>query len=143
MTSKLRTYEVRINNFFENQDLVSNHIGRTPSQAKYRFWQQHFDSTEYKELLNAFRVRVIGDVKPGHFFGDKEMFDRICERRAIPLAFQGMKISVSGQMGIIVGGNCHSNIDVMFDGYVIHNCHPHWETVYYDNEGNEVYNFKK
>ena len=52
----------------------------------------------------------------------------------IKFAYQGMKIEVCGQVGIIVGSTSGLNLQVAYysDPWTSYNCHPYYETVYYD-----------
>jgi hypothetical protein len=55
-----------------------------------------------------------------------------------------MRIQVVDRMGTIVGGNSSMNLNVVFDGqWFTRNCHPWYETVYYDNYGNIVADYRK
>ncbi|AIQ24379.1 MULTISPECIES: hypothetical protein [unclassified Paenibacillus] len=45
-----------------------------------------------------------GGFKVSELFTNPATFREICERRAIDFAYQGMKIEVDGQCGVIVGG---------------------------------------
>lgn len=78
-------------------------------------------------------------------FGDKKQFDRMCDLRGITFAYQGMKMEVCGKSGIIVGSNSSLNLQVAFDNepWETANCHPHYETIYYDKDGNVVANYCK
>jgi hypothetical protein len=68
----------------------------------------------------------------------------MADMRGIKFAYQGMKVSVCGQMGTIVGSNQSLNLDVVFDGqYHRNNCHPWHETVYFDRKGNVVADYRK
>jgi hypothetical protein len=57
-----------------------------------------------------------------------------------------MEVDVSGKRGVIVGGNSSLNLQVLFDfekqPYTA-NCHPWYETVYYDNNGNIVADYRE
>ena len=67
-------------------------------------------------------------------------FRRMADYRGIPFARIGMRVSVGGEAGTIVGHNSSSNLNVLFDadsrysGEVL-NCHPHSKVVYYDSDG--------
>jgi len=139
--AKIRTYECRIENYFEGFDLVSTHIASSSSQARYRFWQHHCDSlAPYEKCLSHIKSKSLGEVKPEHFFEDADMFARICEKRGIPALRLGMVVDVAGKLGYVVGGNCHCNLNVLM-GASVCNVHPTWETTYYDGD-TIVYDFK-
>ncbi len=72
----------------------------------------------------------------------EEKFQDQAQRRGIEFAKIGMRVSVNGKMGTIKSMNNHLNLDVVFDGQKHKsNCHPHWMTKYYDNEGNIIKEF--
>ena len=55
-----------------------------------------------------------------------------------------MRISVNGKLGTIVGGNDGLNLDVVMDGnWHTSNCHPWWETIYYDNNKNVLADYRE
>ena len=54
----------------------------------------------------------------------------------------GMKISVGGTMGIIIGANSSSNLDVNFGNGQKSNCHPWSDTIYYDEDGTIIKSYK-
>ena len=142
---KLKTYECRIDNFFEDgSPLISNHVALNPSKARYLFWYIHQDGIgSYAKCFSHIKSKSLGIMEPSHMFGDYDKFKRICEHRNLPFAFQGMKIDVSGKKGWIVGGNSSMNLDVLFEGETfVSNCHPTWETTYYDSKMNVVAEFK-
>ena len=73
----------------------------------------------------------------------QKSIDSVCEYRAIPHVKKGMKCSVEGRLGQIVGGNTSANFNVKFDDNGdIRNCHPYWKfqiytetgLIYYDKE---------
>ncbi len=140
--NELKTYECRIDDFFEGQPLISTHIALTPAKAKYDFWKDNQDMLKpFKNCLNAIKYRLIGKFKPSDIFGDIENFQRVCESRNLKFVYQGMIIDVSGKKGWITGGNCHNNFDVLFEGITfVVNCHP---TTYYDKDMNIIKDFKK
>lgn len=55
----------------------------------------------------------------------------------------GMMVEVDGDLGTIKGMNDSANLDVVFVnqlkwGKGTHNCHPTWQTRYFDAEGNVI-----
>ena len=57
----------------------------------------------------------------------------------LPFLKRGMRVEVNGRMGVVTSGNGSGNIDVRFDGERLSvNCHPHWRTRYFDEEGNVI-----
>ncbi len=72
-------------------------------------------------------------------------FMQMAKYRGIEFAYCGMAIKVGDFMGVIVGHNESSNLDVLatsgkYEGQVL-NCHPHSETTYYDSKGDIVKSF--
>ena len=56
----------------------------------------------------------------------------------------GMKVEVCGKMGTIRGMNSSTNLDVVFEGKRYRsNCHPFWETRYFDKKGNVIKDYRK
>lgn len=144
--SKLKTYECRIEGYFkDSSDLISNHIAQSHSAARYAYWQAHQEClSPYSACLRVIKVRSLGAIHASQFFGNKEDFMKMCEQREIPFAYQGMSVDVAGKIGVIVGSNSSMNLDVLFEGYSdVSNCHPTWETTYYDDKMNVVKDFKQ
>lgn len=143
--TKPKSYECWIDNFHDGMPLISTHVATTPAKAKYEFYLEHRDVLlPYKECFRFIKQRCLGKVHPIHFFTkDIEGFTRMCARRQISFAYLGMGIVVDGRRGWIVGHNPSLNLDVMFDDGRIHNCHPHWKTTYYDNNGNVMKSFSE
>lgn len=142
----LKTYEVRIDEWFKDGTAFSsNHIARTPSGARYAFQQAHSEVLPpFNQCFAAIKVRLIGTVRPEQFFGPAEDFKRMCELRGIPFAYQGMVVDVAGKRGWLVGSNYSQNMNVLFEGedHVL-NCHPRWETTFYDDKMNVIADFKE
>lgn len=139
----MKSYECRIDNYFDGFPLISNHIAKSPAAARYKFWMEHSDFlTPYKDCFPYIKSKSLGKINPSHYFGDINKFQSTAKYRRIEKAYQGMKIEVCGTTGIIVGANHSGNLDVLFPDYSIQNCHPHYKTVYFDNDGNIVYDFK-
>ncbi|MCL5117030.1 MAG: hypothetical protein M1272_07770 [Firmicutes bacterium] len=64
------------------------------------------------------------------------------EKRGLPFLKRGMRVMVNGRMGHVTSGY-GLNIMVRFDGLKFsQNCHPEWRTVYYDEEGTVVADFR-
>lgn len=118
-------------------------IGRSRSAARYAYfvyldWYDKY----YPSFANHCRVKKIGPAKLSSYFGDYRRFVEMKEARQISFAFQGMDIEVCGSHGIIVGSNASQNLDVLF-GNAVHNCHPWFETVYYDQKGRIVADYRE
>lgn len=80
--------------------------------------------------------------KAGQFVADMKR----C--RGIDFARIGMQVEVDGNMGTIVGMNRSANLDVRFVnelkyGKGVQNCHPTWETRYFDAAGNVIADYRQ
>lgn len=67
--------------------------------------------------------------------------EAVRQSRRMPWLKTGMIVEVAGRRGKIVGGNSHCNLNVRYDGESRrrkHNCHPTWQTIYYDDQGNII-----
>jgi hypothetical protein len=140
------TYECCIENYFDDGSaLIGNHAAENPSKARYAFWKQKSEClNSYSECFRYIKVRSLGRIKPEHFYNDNYDFERMSAHRGIEFAHRGMRIDVDGKKGYITGGNSSMNLDVLFDAHACpQNCHPNYETTYYDNSGNVIKCFKK
>ena len=68
--------------------------------------------------------------------------------RGIDFARLGMQVEVAGDIGTIVGMNSSANLDVVFSnqqkyGKGKSNCHPNWETRYFDENGVVIADYRK
>lgn len=126
---------------------VQRYIAETPGKAKsqhYQYLQDGLWEDDFFTVVKNMKCKKIGIASINYFFGDYKQFERIKKLRGIEFAFQGMKISVSGKLGTIVGGNDSLNLNVVMDGnWYTSNCHPWWETIYYDNKGNVVADYRE
>lgn len=141
----IKTYECRIDDFFEpGVPLVENHAATTPAKARYEFWHSNRDFiVDYKDCFKFIKSKSLGPLRPEQFFGEIDTFNKMCKNRNIEFAYQGMIVDVAGKKGWIVGSNSHMNLDVLFEGSThISNCHPTWETTYYDKQMNVIKDFK-
>ena len=145
MNKTLKSFESRIDNYFDGSPLVSNHIATSHSQARYRFWREHSEVLrDYKHCMSFIKAKSLGAINKKHFFKDVDKFNRVCEKRGIPFAKQGMSIDIDGLKGFIVGADDSMNLEVMIeDAMYIAHCHPTWETTYYDDSGNVIASYKK
>lgn len=60
----------------------------------------------------------------------------------------GMQVEVAGDMGTIVGMNSGANLDVVFANRLKYgkgpsNCHPWWETRYFDVDGTVIKDYRR
>lgn len=124
-----------------------SYIAETPSKAKsyhYQYLQDGLWEDDFFTVVKSMKCRKIGKASINCLFGDYQKFQDIIKARGIEFAHQGMKIQVCGKMGTIVGGNNSMNLDVVFDGeWWKDNCHPWYETVYFDNAGNILADYRE
>jgi len=67
--------------------------------------------------------------------------------RGIEFAQIGMQVEVAGERGTIEGMNSSGNLDVVFAnrlkyGKAKRNCHPTWETRYFDVNGGVIADYR-
>jgi hypothetical protein len=133
-------YEIWIHDgSYEGWYRKHNVIASTPSKAKYDYYleiQDCWPDLSFRNFVKKVRYRKVGIFNVSCLFGNYESFERMCQHRNLPFAYQGMRIEVAGKMGTIVGSNRSMNLDVVLDGECIAgNCHPAWETKYFDRNG--------
>ncbi|MFR9694771.1 hypothetical protein ACL02V_29100 [Bacillus mobilis] len=131
-----------------DEEFKHTELAETPGKAKYQFYKYLQDGiweTDFNTFLKYVRCRKVRRADITCMFGDKKQFERMCELRKIEFAYQGMKIEVCGQVGIIVGSTSGLNLQVAYysDPWTSYNCHPYYETVYYDKKGNVVADYRK
>jgi hypothetical protein len=145
-TFELGLYEDRVDKELKfKPEHTENYIAETAGKAKYQFFKYLSDIYDWSfgDFLKWCYCKKVGIADIHHMFGDSETFERMKQYRDIPYAYQGMKIEVCGKPGTIVGANSSANLDVVFDGqWHENNCHPHYETVYFDRRGNIVADFR-
>lgn len=78
----------------------------------------------------------------------EQFIEDMTRLRGIDFARIGMQIEVSGDMGTIKGLNSSANLDVVFAnqakyGKHAHNCHPTWETRYFNERGEVIADYRK
>lgn len=143
---KLFSFECKIK-YSADYIVCDSVIAETASKARYKFYLSLDAGEPYSEYFRYISVRkefeVDSDYRPPVSQYDQEKFDRIIESRGIEFARIGMKISVAGDLGTIVGANSSCNLDVDFGNGHKSNCHPHWETIYYDNDGSVIKSYVK
>lgn len=78
-----------------------------------------------------------------------EQFQADMERcRGMGWVQLGMMVEVDGHLGTIRGMNSSANLDVEFVnqlkwGKGTHNCHPTWETRYFDADGKVIKDYRR
>lgn len=121
-------------------------LAPTPGKAKYEYYQdvkEGWSDLAFKDFLKKVHCRKVGEANHECMFTDKANFERMCEHRLIPFAYQGMRVEVAGKMGTIIG-NYGMNLLVAMDGiWRGSNCHPWWETRYFDKEGIVIKDYRE
>lgn len=137
-----KTFACTIENYF-GSDVTEIIVAKKASQARYSFYLKMDLDVSYKQIFRYIKVKTIGRTKVSDFFTDEEQFKGVCEKRGIQFCYQGMIIDVDGKKGIIVGANNHCNLEVVMEGSIYaQNCHPYWQTTYYDKDMNVIKDFK-
>ena len=67
-------------------------------------------------------------------------FDYVKKAYNLPFLKKGLRVKFDGKMGTVTHADCH--VRVRFDGQK-HSvrCHPTWEIIYYDEQGNILADF--
>ncbi len=143
--NKKFVFECRITEYTET---IKEIVAESSSKARYKFYQSLDADELYSEYFKYIKVRKIGICSEGYLprISEEELekFNNVIERRGIEFAKIGMKISVGGKFGVVIGANSSMNLDVDFSGDgVKSNCHPTWETIYYDRNNDIIKNFCK
>lgn len=144
----MNTYQVWVQKHsWDDEWCVQEVQAETPGKAKYSYWHYLQDGLweePFGDVVKHLRCKLVGKFKVSDLFGNTEQFARVIESRGIQFAYMGMRIEVDGQMGTIVGSNHSGNIDVCFDGkWYEENCHPWWETRYFDRKGNVIKDYRE
>lgn len=131
---RLRAFACRLS--FSDRETVIN--ARTSGSAKSRFWRRLDCDFKYTDI----RCRCLGGpvTTPD--------IERTAKYRGVDFVRAGMAVIVDGVSGVIVGQNCSSNWDVLFDegtkwGGQVLNCHPRWEIAYLADDGSILCDFRK
>jgi len=115
---------------------------RGKAKSSYRSFYLDVDADcEFCDI----RSKLVGPIESTEIVDPD--FQRTAEYRGVPFARLGMRITVAGDPGRIVGKNSSANFDVMFDGGphsgLVLNCHPNWQTRYFDARGELLADFVK
>ena len=141
---KLFSFECSIK--YSSGTISENIIAESASKARYKFYQSLDAGEPYSEYFRYIKSKkgheVNADYIPEISEYEQEKFNRVITYRGIEFAKIGMKISVSGTMGIIIGANNSSNLDVNFGNGQKSNCHPWYETIYYADDGTIIKSYK-
>lgn len=137
---QLFTFEVRTYDIWDDKEYPKKIIAATAGKAKYEYWQLMSDCWDipFGKLLPLLRVRKLGPASPSAHFMDRENFDRMKVNRGIEFTYMGMRVEVNGKAGTITGYHGF-NLMVLMDGDTRPgNCHPWWETKFFDKQGNVI-----
>jgi hypothetical protein len=73
--------------------------------------------------------------------------DSVKKWRNMPWLKHGMAVEVNGKMGKVTGANSSNNINVKFNAPEHQryngNCHPWWETRYFDKDGKGIADYRE
>ncbi|OMF37451.1 hypothetical protein BK133_05185 [Paenibacillus sp. FSL H8-0548] len=142
----MNTYEISFPDFFRNNPDYSKTVsGKTAGAAKYTCYLEFSDAYDmtFFQFLKFIKCRKVGGFKASDLFGNSDLFEDMKNNRNLEFASMGMRVEVAGDMGTIVGSHGF-NLLVCFDGkWHGENCHPWWETKYFDKKGNIVRNYTK
>lgn len=122
-------------------------IAETHSKARYRFYQGMCADEPYENYFRYIKVRKLyecdADELDSISKSELEKFIRVKEYRNVEFAELGMKIKVGDKIGKIVGSTDSCNFYVDFGDGRKMNCHPHFETTYFDSNDNVIRTFCK
>lgn len=130
--NELKSWTVYVKDKPDWQRII-NHI--SPGKAKVEYWRELQDSWEIPYTL--IRVKVNG------LPHTSVQYKLMAQYRGIGFSYCGMQVSVSGEIGYIVGHNSSANMDVLFiagkwQGQTL-NCHPQADKViFFDKAGKEI-----
>jgi hypothetical protein len=131
--------------------IPKRYIAETPGKAKYQHAEYLHNELNYGygifDMLKKMMVRKIGPANIYFYFKDNDTWENVKKSRNIEFAYLGMEVDVCGKRGVIVAGNSGLNLNVLFNygtkQQYIDNCHPWYETVYYDVKGNVLADYRE
>ncbi|AMR88404.1 MULTISPECIES: hypothetical protein [Bacillus] len=141
------TYKYHISTVFPQWRCNHIIVKENEKMAKYHFYkqikQQGFINTPFEQFEPFITCEYKGVVDIATLFGKEEPFRKMCNFRRISFAKRGMRVEVQGRTGTIVG-NCKNDLFVVLDD----NPHkfrfnPHWEIVYFNNDGEIIKDYRK
>lgn len=136
----MNTYKIKLR-AYETETLI---CAETAAKAKYQHWLQLDDCFEDFRMYLHFveSCRCLRKARKEDYYQKHHDFEKNKRYRGVPLCDYGTEVELRGKRGFIIGANDSCNFDVKFeDG--IHNCHPNYELVYFDEQGNVMYDFRK
>jgi len=131
--------------------IPKTYLAEKPSKAKYQhacylYRELNFGDSIW-DMLKNIKVKKVGSANITYFFKDNDTWESTKKWRGLDFAYLGMTVDVCGKKGVIVGGNRSLNLNVLFDyskeTQRIDNCHPWYETTFYDNKGDIIRDYKK
>lgn len=131
---QLRAYGVRIRGWNHETTIHAYSAGKA---KRYYFTGLDLDGVEFTDL----RARVLGPPRT------TDGITRTAKYRGVEFVRAGMRVQIGDDWGVIVSHNSSLNWDVLFDDDSrypgqTHNCHPHWEIAYYDEDGNCIKDYR-
>ncbi len=73
-----------------------------------------------------------------------QRLEQVRKKRHLPFLRRGLIVDVKGTRGVVTRGKSSLNIQVRFNREKqSYNCHPTWETTYYDYNGNIIADYKR
>ncbi len=139
MATIVRTFEVGIKGDHEGKYSAVIYA-LSPGKAKYEYMRRIWevwgkDGTWNGEPISfaILTCRRVGEFEP-------LSLRWTADNRGLSFVHAGTLIEVDGERGVIVSGNDSGNFDVLFTagkhkGLTL-NCHPKWQTRYFDEDGN-------
>jgi hypothetical protein len=127
----MQTFECRLKGNDHGTRIVARTSGKAKSQY-LSFIRDPCPDAKYQDI----RCRSLGAPQ------SSDDFKRVARSRGVPFAKVGMRVTVNGRPGAIVGHNESGNFDVLFDGVDFPmNCHPNWMMTYYAEDGSVLAEF--
>ena len=142
MSKVLKNYRVSLETEYAKNSVVVT--AETPSKARYAGFREEWSQFwEYTDVYSDIRCKCLGPVSASHYYNSNG-FERMTKARGIQFASIGMRVEVAGRKGVIVGSNSSLNLNVWIEDYAaVDNCHPYWETVYFDDDGGIVKDYRE
>lgn len=136
----MNTYKITLKGY-ETDSLI---CAETAGKAKY----EHYFQTD--ELFDSFDTylrfvkscRCLRKAKKEDYYRKNHDFERNKVYRGVPFCDYGTVVELSGKRGFIIGANDSCNFDVKFDDGIF-NCHPNYELIYFGDNGEVIYDFRK
>jgi hypothetical protein len=131
----------------ETHEVKQEIIAETHSKARYRFYLGMDSDESYESYFKHIKVKKLYECEPDALDSiskaELDKFIRVKEYRNVDFAELGMKIKVRDKIGKIVGATDSCNFFVDFGDGRKMNCHPHFETTYFDSNDNVIRTFCK